>query len=218
MPRTTASSTSSKKKPRRKAVAPAAEIGREDMGLRLRAIRKSQKLTLLALSERSGVALSTLSKMELGQISISYEKFGAVARALQVDVSRLFDPAAAKARATTPTFVHASIADAPSYSSDQYEYRSLCGDYPAKAMEPMYGRILARKASDFGDYIRHPGEEFVMVLSGTVRIAFETGESVQLKRSESVYFNSGIGHMYLSVGKADAQIVVVMSGAASSGM
>ncbi len=180
------------------------------MGLRLRGIRKAQKLTLLALSERSGVALSTLSKMELGQISISYEKFGAVARALKVDVSRLFDPAAARAGEKPPTFVHSAISSAPGYQSDQYDYRALCADYPAKAMEPMYGRIVARKASDFSDYIRHPGEEFVMVLSGSVRIEFETGESVVVKRMESVYFDSSVGHMYLSLGKTDAQIVVVM--------
>jgi transcriptional regulator with XRE-family HTH domain len=218
MPRTPAPTKNSRQLPQAQTAEDSSSISRQAMGLRLRSIRKAQKLTLLALSERSGVALSTLSKMELGQISVSYEKFGAVAQALKVDVSRLFDPAAATAGENPPTFVRSTIASAPSYLSDQYEYRALCADYPAKAMEPMYGRILARRTSDFTDYIRHPGEEFAMVLSGTVRIQFETGESVLLKRTESVYFDSSIGHMYLSVGKADAQIVVVMLGKASPGL
>ena len=50
-----------------------------------------------------------------------------------------------------------------------------------------------------------------MVLSGAVRIQFETGESIVLKRQESADFNSGIGPVYLSLGKADAQVVVVMT-------
>jgi len=42
-------------------------IDRTQVGARLRSIRKNQKLTLKQLSERSGVALSTLSKMELAK-------------------------------------------------------------------------------------------------------------------------------------------------------
>jgi transcriptional regulator with XRE-family HTH domain len=203
--------TSRRSKP---AGAPVESIARDVMGERLRSIRKAGKLTLKELSARSGVALSTLSKMELGQISISYEKFAAVARALNVDLSRLFDPAARRTAKAAPTFVHSAPGSAASYVSDQYEYQMLCTDYPAKIMEPMHGRILARHESEFADFIRHPGHEFCMVLSGAVRIRFETGESVLVRRNESVYFDSSVGHVYLSVGKAQAQVVVVMSGSA----
>ena len=50
-------------------------VSKEALGLRLRAIRKNKGFTLKALSAQSGVALSTLSKAELGQTSLSYEKF-----------------------------------------------------------------------------------------------------------------------------------------------
>src|SRR3982751_4290801 len=76
---------------------PAASLDREHVGERLRALRKSQKLTLKALSDRSGVALSTLSKIELGQISVSYEKLAAAAHALGADIAQLFDARAAAA-------------------------------------------------------------------------------------------------------------------------
>ena len=83
------------------------------MGERLRAIRKAQRLTLKALSARSGVALSTLSKIELGQISVSYEKLAAVARALDVDIAALFDPraGAAPARGRRPVVVRSTLDD-----------------------------------------------------------------------------------------------------------
>src|SRR5688572_17781577 len=55
----------------------AAVPDRVRMGKRLREVRKAHALTLKALSQRSGVALSTLSKMELGQITVSYDKLAA---------------------------------------------------------------------------------------------------------------------------------------------
>ena len=182
------------------------------MGERLRAMRKARRLTLKALSARSGVALSTLSKIELGQISVSYEKLAAAARALAVDVGTLFDPRASAAPgAEQPVVVRSTLAEAPSYDSENYDYRMLATEFPGKRMTPLHGTIVARQLAQFPDYIRHPGQEFVMVLSGRVRICFETGHAIELVRQESAYFDSGVGHVYLSTGKSDAQVLVVMS-------
>lgn len=184
------------------------------MGARLRALRKERNLTLRALSDRSGVALSTLSKVELGQISVSYEKVAAVARALDVDIARLFDARAepaASASGQRTVVVRSTLEAAPGFDGDNYGYRMLATDFPAKRMTPLQGTIVARSLDEFPDFIRHGGQEFVMVLSGSVRIHFETGEVIALKRSESAYFDSGVGHIYLSTAKADAQVLVVMA-------
>jgi transcriptional regulator with XRE-family HTH domain len=190
---------------------PAASLDRERVGERLRALRKAQGLTLKALSERSGVALSTLSKIELGQITVSYEKLAAAAHALDVDIAQLFDARAAVRGGRAQVVVRSTPEDAPRYDADNYDYLMLATDFPAKRMTPLLGTILARDRSEFPDYVRHAGQEFVMVLSGKVRILFETGEAIELARQESAYFDSGVGHVYLSTGKGDAQVVVVMS-------
>jgi transcriptional regulator with XRE-family HTH domain len=187
---------------------------RARMGERLREIRKRRRLTLKALSERSGVALSTLSKIELGQISVSYEKLAAAARALEVDIALLFDARAAAlpgAGDRGPVVVRSTLDAAPGYDGQNYDYRMLATDFPGKRMTPLHGTIVARAPSQFPDFVRHPGQEFVMVLAGSVRIHFETGEAIELKRHESAYFDSGVGHIYLSTGKADAQVLVVMA-------
>ena len=197
----------------RKPTAAAVLPDRERVGGRLRAIRKEHGLTLKDLSARSGVALSTLSKIELGQISVSYEKFAAVARALHVDIAALFDPraGAAPVAGRRPVVVRSTLAESPRYDAENYDYRMLATKFPGKRMTPLHGIIVARQLAQFPDYIRHPGQEFVMVLSGRVRIHFETGEAIDLARQESAYFDSGIGHVYLSTSQADAQVVVVMS-------
>jgi len=186
-------------------------ISRTEMGSRLRAARKAARLTLKTLSDRSGVALSTLSKMELGQVAISFEKFAAVAKALDLDISRLFD-ATASGAASAPVFVRNTIADVPVYIGDHYQYKMLAGDFPGKQMLPMHGRVLARQLDEFPNFGRHPGQEFLMVLSGVVQVCFETGDSVVLQPSESIYFDSGVGHVYLSQGEVEAEVIILMYG------
>ena len=47
------------------------QLDRAVVGQRLRQVRKARQMTLKQLSEASGVPLSTLSKMELAQVSVS---------------------------------------------------------------------------------------------------------------------------------------------------
>jgi len=194
---------------------PAADIlaDRSSLGVRLRALRKSRSMTLKALSALTGVALSTLSKMELGQVSISYAKFAAVARALDVDIAELFGPVEPIGAAdAAPTALRCTLADAPGYLTGTYDYKLLAGQYPRRSMTPMYGRILARDASEFEDYMRHAGQEFLVVLEGEIELRFENGESMRLAKHDTAYFDSGVGHIYLSCGAAPAEIMVVMTG------
>jgi transcriptional regulator with XRE-family HTH domain len=191
------------------------EADRASLGRHLRENRKAQQLTLKDLSARSGVALSTLSKMELGQVAVSYEKLAAVARALALDVGQLFgaQPSAAAgggARQGSPV-VWTSAQASPAYSSGHYEYQLLATGYAGRRMSPLYARIVARPPDAAPEFIHHAGQEFVMVLSGRVRITFETGEVIELGRHESAYFDSGVGHVYGSLGRTAAQVVVVMS-------
>lgn len=181
---------------------------RPALGQRLRALRRARQLTLKDLSARSGVALSTLSKIELGQVAASYDKFVAVARALQVDLSRLLDdrPEAAGA----PRAVQASLHDGAGYDAGPYHYRLLAGAFPGRRMTPMHGVIAARRIEDVPEPSRHAGQEFVTVLRGRLRIVFENGDALALAAGECGYFDSGIAHVYLSTGRGSAEVLVVM--------
>ena len=72
----------------------------------------------------------------------------------------------------------ATLHDAPAYDSKTYDHRMLATEYPGKRMTPSHVRIVSRHRADFSDFIRHPGQEFVMVLSGAVRIEFERQEYI----------------------------------------
>ena len=188
-------------------------LDRAVVGQRLRQVRKARQMTLKQLSEASGVPLSTLSKMELAQVSVSYEKLAAAARALNVDIAQLFRSGATVSAPVPVTVVVDSLPAAAGYSTGTYDYHPIAGDFPERRMTPAYARIIARERGQFDDFIRHPGQEFALVLSGRVRIEFETGEAVSIGPQETAYFDSQVGHIDLSESEdgGDAHVMVVMT-------
>ncbi|TEA78720.1 helix-turn-helix domain-containing protein [Allopusillimonas ginsengisoli] len=183
--------------------------GNAEVGARLRGIRKARRMTLKQVSEATGLAVSTLSKAELGQTALSYAKFARLAQALGVDMTALFVVGGEKVPDTQPVVLKNSLEDVQHYTTSNYDYSLIFGEYPGKRMKPMVARIEARDMSEFDDYIRHAGQEFAVVLSGKIRIEFESGDSVVLARHETAYFNSGVGHVYLSLSRQPAQVLVV---------
>lgn len=185
--------------------------GKLEVGAKLRKARKDGGLTLQQVAARSGLAVSTISKAERGQIALSYEKVLQLGNALRIDMTRLFmsGDASAGSSQDRPTVVKDRFDDVQRYETEQYEYSVLCGAFPNKKMQPLVAVINAREAGEFSETIRHPGQEFVMVLSGRVRILFENGDTVELGRHEAAYFDSGIGHVYVSLSKQPAQVVSV---------
>lgn len=180
----------------------------QTVGARLRSQRKAHKLTLSDLSARSGIALSTISKAERGDIALTYDKFAALAHALQIDFDAIFGRTDEKppSRVVTPAFTRAG--EQAIYETPNYEYGMLANALTGKRMVPIRSRIHAREVADFPEFIRHSGEEFVFVLAGKLRLLFEEGPSYTLARGDSLYFDSAVGHVYLSVGKDDAEVLV----------
>ncbi|MDF3837917.1 XRE family transcriptional regulator [Cupriavidus basilensis] len=189
--------------------APAAEppqIDHKAVGERLRAARKSHGLTLMQLSELSGIAVSTISKAERGDIALTYDKFAALAHALQRDFAAIFGrEREACAGPMEPSFTASGRQMV--YDTPNYEYGMLANELTGKRMVPMRAHIRARSLSDFPDYIRHSGEEFVFLLSGRLELRFENGKAFRLEPGDSLYFDSSVGHVYISLGKDDAEVL-----------
>ncbi|WP_027800622.1 helix-turn-helix domain-containing protein [Paraburkholderia dilworthii] len=177
------------------------------VGAHLRQARKARGLTLADLSERSGIAVSTISKAERGDIALTYDKFAALAHSLELEFDAIFGrrrkPAAG---AMKPSFTAAGKQQV--YDTPNYEYGMLANNLTGKRMVPMRAHIHARSVSDFPEYIRHSGEEFVFLLSGKLELRFENGKSFKLMPGDSLYFDSSIGHIYLSIGDEDADALV----------
>lgn len=190
-------------------------ISKEAVGARLRAIRRQKKLTLKELSEACGVPVSTLSKTELGQAALGYDKLMAISFALGIEMTALLQvasgPGVDLASALSGKAMKGDLKAQEDYATENYQHKFLFNDISGKNMTPMFVTIFSRKVTDFNDFVRHPGQEFVMVLSGAVRIAFEDGSFIELNEYETAYFDSSVGHVYLTQSKEPAQVLAVCS-------
>lgn len=187
----------------------------------LRQLRKASGLTLAEISERTGLSISALSKVQNGQMSLTYDKLVSLSNGLGVDVTYFFaaaPPAAAPATDTAaPAVVMARrsvdrVGSGAHISTPVYEYHYLASELSRKRMTPIYAEPKARNLEEFGELIRHPGEEFTTVLEGRIVLHTEFYAPVTLEAGDSVYFDSTMGHAYLAAAEGPCRLMCVCSG------
>lgn len=189
-------------------------LGRVTFGKRLRAARIQFGWTLAQLSEMSNVSITTISRAERGQMALSYEKFFALGRALRMDMGAMFSEAGATAKPFTGPVVTRS-GEGVVYRGLSFSYEFLGTTAVGKQMSPILGTVHARCIDGPEDFVRHPGEEFVYVLTGSIEVRFDTGQVVLLEKGDSLYFDSSIGHAYVTVSRQLAKVVGVTSSESS---
>lgn len=181
-------------------------LDRVTFGKRLRATRKQLDLTLAEVAQRSGVSITTISRAERGLLALSYEKFSALGNALQMDMAAMFSQADAKvSRLDRPVVTRAGAGVL--YQGQAVSYEFLGTSALGKQMSPILGTVHARRINGPQDFARHEGEEFVHILSGAVEVYFEDGSMLRLARGDSIYFDSRIGHAYISVSRRLSRVV-----------
>ena len=183
------------------------------LGKALRTIRNQRQLTLADVSVRTGVSVSTLSKVENGQLSLTYDKLVQLSEGLQVDITALFsaDPQvdagpgpAVSARRSITRRREGTVVATPNY-----DYRYLCTDLAHKAMVPILITIRARSLIEFSAMSSHAGEEFIYILRGTVEVHTDVYEPTILGPGESMYIDSTMRHAFLSTGDQPALMLNV---------
>lgn len=177
------------------------------LGKRLKDIRMSLGLTLEEASKRTGLARSTLSKIENEQISPTFQAMQKLAIGLKIDIPQLFAPPK-QIVATGRRDITRCEAGKP-HPTSTYEHELLATQLTKKKMMPFKSRIRARQFEDYSDWIRHDGEEFLLVLSGEITFFSEFYEPVNLNEGDSVYYDATMGHMLVSVSEEDALILWV---------
>lgn len=169
----------------------------------LRAVRKQRGLTLEALAQQTGLTKSYLSKIERRRSTPSIAVALKVAKALDVDVGRLFSEEAA----------HEKITVERAANAEGERYRVLASSLLGKSMSPFVVRPTERPADD--PHPEHTGQEFLFVHAGTVELDYGD-QTFTLGPGDSAYFDASIGHQVRAVGAEPAEVVVVATRDASS--
>jgi len=180
-----------------------------NLGLRVRELRKARDWTLEQAASEAGLARSTLSKIENEQMSPTVELMKKLAAGLGIDMPQLFTPPR-KVQVNGRMDV-TRIEEGQPHITPTYEHELLNAGLTKKAMLPYRARVRARAFDEFDGWVRHDGEEFLYVLTGSVRLFTEFYEPVEMKRGDTAYYDATMGHNVISTSTEDALILWVTS-------
>ncbi|HJQ47165.1 MAG TPA: XRE family transcriptional regulator [Amycolatopsis sp.] len=167
------------------------------VGPRLRALRKQKGATLTALSETTGVSVSTLSRLESGQRKPTLELLLPLAKAYQVPLDDLVGaPQTGDPRVHPRPVEHGGLTYIP-LSHNPGGLQAFKQIMPA-------GRTPLGATPDPRS---HEGYEWLYVLSGKLRVVLGEHDIV-LKRGEAAEFDTRTPHWF---GNADANPVEFLS-------
>jgi transcriptional regulator with XRE-family HTH domain len=187
--------------------------GEGDLGQSLKDLRKQRGMTLTDASEKTGLPVSTLSKIENNKMSLSYDKLLRMCNALEVDISELFSGGSGEWKPPMPVpSGRRSInrrGSGYAINTPSYSHHYLAADLLNKRAVPIIAEIHARSLAEFGELVRHPGEEFAYILEGVIDLYTDLYAPVRLEAGDSIYFDSGMGHAYVAVSDGVCKVLSV---------
>ncbi len=178
-----------------------------NVGKALRRLRRENGWTLSTVSTKTGVAVSTLSKIENNQTSPNYDVLVRLCEGLSLNLAELFRGG------SFSSFAHGSrtvnrLGDGLRYQTPLGENLVLSSELSKKTLEPRLIRVP--KGHDEPTVLSsRTGEEFLYVLDGSVKFFMEPYSAIVLKAGESVHFDAQMPHGLAAMGEADASVLVV---------
>ncbi|MCX2698560.1 helix-turn-helix domain-containing protein [Ochrobactrum chromiisoli] len=176
-----------------------------EFGERIRALRQQRGWTVRDLATRAGLAASTISKVENARMSPTYDNMLRLAHGLNVHIEALFNDSASLIGVGRRSVVRKG--EGIHIRSKHYRYEILSSDIAQKKFFPVIAKIDPNIDGDRLKSSRHPGEEFVYVMSGSVNLATEHYSPTVLNTGDSCYFDSTMEHSLTST--TDTQAVVL---------
>jgi transcriptional regulator with XRE-family HTH domain len=174
------------------------------VGDKVKALRKAQKMTLTELSQKSGVQLATLSRIEHMKMVGTLESHMNIAKALGIDVTQLYG-----GLGTEPKPIEV---ETPQSLTDQFQHSEK------SSYEIMTKKILNKKMmpvlirlDEGGETAIEQGkpasEKFVFVLEGHIEVTIGD-QSYILEKANTLYFDASLPHRFKNKGKT-AKILCV---------
>jgi transcriptional regulator with XRE-family HTH domain len=176
-------------------------IPRTLIGESLRAIREHQGLSLEQVAERSGISISYLSRLESAERQPSVASLLALAAALGVSVGTLFG----ETQGSNPLKI--SEPDETRRESNGLAIATCSGYAGSSAIDALRVTVPVDRPAPVP--VRHSGEEWIYVLSGTLRLEYD-GEQHLLEPGTAAHFNAELPHR-LGAEKSTVELLLVVA-------
>lgn len=176
-----------------------------NIGNIIRRLRKDRKMTLVELSNRSGVALATLSRMENGKMTGTLDSHINICKALEIDLPDLYSDLVASTRKVDIC----QRGDSASVAVHDRKVTSemLAPNAQNKKMMPIMIRI-ARGGTTQNEQTKPGTEKFLYVAEGRIEASIGSN-AYSLSKGDTLYFESSASHRFKNTGSGDARLVSV---------
>jgi len=180
----------------------------QTVGARLRALRASQKVTLVALATASGVDAATISRIETGKMVGTLQSHIRLAGALGLKITDLY-AGIEEARAKGAVTIRPAAAGGDVYvhQAGQAALTLLTTDILTKKLMPVLVTIEPGGATQTEE-ARVGTEQFLYVLEGTLEARVGEGTHA-LRRGSSLYLDASIPHRLRNPGARTARCLLV---------
>jgi len=181
-------------------------------GAAIRRLRRDRGWTLADLSARSGVPLSSLSKVELGQTSLGYEVLIRLCRALEVEIDHLVRQSPRGDSAPPQAGRRAVIRAGQGEPSDLGGLAGLTGaaELLRRAFTPVVLEVVDTQRT--GGLLRGPGEAYLMVLSGRALMHSDAYAPLLIHPGDGVYFDAEMGFALTAQDETPAKVILIHQG------
>jgi transcriptional regulator with XRE-family HTH domain len=182
-------------------------------GAALKAMRRKYGWTLAEISRRTGLPTSTLSKIEHDKMSLTFDKLSRISAGLRIDISALFsgDNSPDSQGCAGGRRSIARAGEGKAIETKNYSHLYPAWDLLNKTIIPIVAGLRAHSLEEFGELIRHPGEEYAYVLEGEVDLYTSLYAPVRLKAGDSIYFDSAMGHAYIAASEGPCRVLSLCS-------
>jgi len=163
--------------------------------------RSQKELTLAQVSERTGISVPMLSKIENAKVSSPVSAYAKIAKALEIPLGKLFSEDGSASISLVRKEERKKYTRSRAYIGESIAFKKS-----NKKMEP-FVHIYPSGFSNPPLY-QHDNEEIIYVLEGTLE--FRYGETTQvLSPGDCVYFDANIEHTARAIGDETARALVV---------
>lgn len=178
-----------------------------EIGKRLREIRRDRDWTLEELSRHTGIAPSTISKLENGQGVINIDTLMKLSKGLGLSLDSLANPTAQLRNSGVRTITRKGAGEV--FGTGVSEFRVLSSELAQKNIFPVVITTRREDDSPGGSWNEFPGERFIYVLRGRVKLLTEYYSPAILEEGDSAHFDSSMKHGVVSVDGEEAEFLSI---------
>lgn len=168
-------------------------------------MRRERRLTLEALSEKSGVSRAMLSKIERGEKNPTLVVAAKLSEGFEVTLSRLIGMEERREVVLVPRDRRMVMRD----PETGFERQLLSPPFGKRGIE--FVRNVMPEGSTSGDFPPHEKgvREYIVVEKGRLR-AILGGEEYLLEEGDAIYFEADVGHRFENAGEGECGYYLVI--------